>query len=148
MIPYLGGFEDSIFKRLVNSEIRKNKSEKNISELRAEAKKKLDEKLLSETIKILPLGFLAGHSLDKCFIMADEMQNSNWSQVKSLITRIGEGTKLVIIGDTNQSQSEADINVLDKLTKRWIDEPLCWKVDLSESRIRRSQIAGIAVRIM
>lgn len=148
MIPYLGGFEDSIFKRLVNSEIRKNKSEKNISELRAEAKKKLDEKLLSETIKILPLGFLAGHSLDKCFIMADEMQNSNWSQVKSLITRIGEGTKLVIIGDTNQSQSEADINVLDKLTKRWIDEPLCWKIDLSESRIRRSKIAGIAVRIM
>lgn len=76
------------------------------------------------------------------------MQNSNWKQLKSLITRTGEGTKLVIIGDTNQSQSEADINVLDKLIKKWIDEPLCWKVDLSESRIRRSQIAGIAVRIM
>ena len=148
MIPYLGGFEDSIFKRLINLEMRKNKSDRNISEFRAEAKKKLAEMLSSETIKILPLGFLAGHSLDKCFIMADEMQNSNWSQVKSLITRIGEGTKLVIIGDTNQSQSEADINVLDKLTKRWSDEPLCWKVDLSESRIRRSQIAGIAVRIM
>lgn len=76
------------------------------------------------------------------------MQNSNWKQLKSLITRTGEGTKLVIIGDTNQSQSEADINVLDKLTKRWSEEPLCWKIDLSESRIRRSQIAGIAVRIM
>lgn len=148
MIPYLGGFEDSIFKRLVNSEIRKNKSEKNIAELRTEAKNKLAEMLLSETIKIIPLGFLAGHSLDKCYVLADEMQNSNWKQLKSLITRTGEGTKLVIIGDTNQSQSEADINVLDKLTKRWSDEPLCWKVDLSESRIRRSQIAGIAVRIM
>ena len=148
MIPYLGGFEDSIFKRLLNFEIRKNKSERNISELRAEAKKKLYEMLLSETIKILPLGFLAGHSLDKCYVLADEMQNSNWKQLKSLITRIGEGTKLVIIGDTNQSQSEADINVLDKLTKRWSDEPLCWKINLSESRIRRSQIAGIAVRIM
>ena len=148
MIPYLGGFEDSIFKRLVNSEIRKNKSEKNIAELRTEAKNKLAEMLLSETIKIIPLGFLAGHSLDKCYVLADEMQNSNWKQLKSLITRTGEGTKLVIIGDTNQSQSEADINVLDKLTKRWSDEPLCWKIDLSESRVRRSQIAGIAVRIM
>ena len=148
MIPYLGGFEDSIFKRLLNLEIRKNKSEKKISELRTEAKNKLAEMLLSETIKIIPLGFLAGHSLDKCYVLADEMQNSNWKQLKSLITRTGEGTKLVIIGDTNQSQSEADINVLDKLTKRWIDEPLCWKIDLSESRIRRSQIAGIAVRIM
>lgn len=148
MIPYLGGFEDSIFKKLLNFEMRKNKSEKNISELRAEAKKKLDEMLLSETLKILPLGFLAGHSLDECYVLADEMQNSNWSQVKSLITRTGEGTKLVIIGDTNQSQSKADINVLDKLIKRWSDEPLCWKVNLSESRIRRSQIAGIAVRIM
>ena len=148
MIPYLGGFEDSIFKKLLNFEMRKNQSEKKISELRAEAKNKLAEMLLSETIKILPLGFLAGHSRDKCYVLADEMQNSNWSQVKSLITRTGEGTKLVIIGDTNQSQSEADINVLDKLTKRWSDEPLCWKIDLSESRVRRSQIAGIAVRIM
>ena len=148
MIPYLGGFEDSIFKRLLNLEIRKNKSEKKISELRTEAKNKLAEMLLSETIKIIPLGFLAGHSLDKCYVLADEMQNSNWKQLKSLITRTGEGTKLVIIGDTNQSQSEADINVLDKLIKKWIDEPLCWKIDLSESRIRRSKIAGIAVRIM
>ena len=148
MTPYLGGFEDSIFKRLLNFEIRKNKSEKKISELRAEAKNKLAEMLLSETIKILPLGFLAGHSLDKCYVLADEMQNSNWSQVKSLITRTGEGTKLIIIGDTNQSQSEADINVLDKLTNRWSEEPLCWKVDLSESRIRRSTISEIAVRIM
>lgn len=148
MIPYLGGFEDSIFKRLINLEMRKNKSDRNISELRAEAKKKLAEMLSSETIKILPLGFLAGHSLDKCYVLADEMQNSNWSQVKSLITRTGEGTKLVIIGDTKQSQSEADINVLDKLTKRWSKEPLCWQIDLSESRIRRSKIAGIAVKIM
>ena len=148
MIPYLGGLEDSIFKRLLNLEIRKNKSEKKISELRTEAKNQLAEMLLSETIKIIPLGFLAGHSLDKCYVLADEMQNSNWKQLKSLITRTGEGTKLVIIGDTNQSQSEADINVLDKLTKRWRDEPLCWKIDLSESRIRRSKIAGIAVRIM
>lgn len=148
MIPYLGGFEDSIFKRLLNLEIRKNKSEKKISELRTEAKNKLAEMLLSETIKIIPLGFLAGHSLDKCYVLADEMQNSNWKQLKSLITRTGEGTKLVIIGDTNQSQSEADINVLDKLIKKWIDEPLCWKVDLSESRIRRSTISEIAVRIM
>lgn len=148
MIPYLGGFEDSIFKRLVNFEMKKNKSDRNISELRAEAKKKLDEMLLSETIKILPLGFLAGHSLDKCYVLADEMQNANWKQLKSLITRIGEGTKLIIIGDTKQSQIGANVNVLDKLTKRWSEEPLCWKVDLSESRIRRSQIAGIAVRIM
>lgn len=148
MIPYLGGFEDSIFKRLLNLEIRKNKSEKKISELRTEAKNKLAEMLLSETIKIIPLGFLAGHSLDKCYVLADEMQNSNWKQLKSLITRTGEGTKLVIIGYTNQSQSEADINVLDKLIKKWIDEPLCWKVDLSESRIRRSTISEIAVRIM
>ena len=148
MIPYLGGFEDSIFKKLLNLEIRKNKSEKKISELRTEAKNKLAEMLLSETIKIIPLGFLAGHSLDKCYVLADEMQNSNWKQLKSLITRTGEGTKLVIIGDTNQSQSEADINVLDKLIKKWIDEPLCWQIDLSESRIRRSKIAGIAVRIM
>lgn len=148
MIPYLGGFEDSIFKRLINLEMRKNKSDRNISELRIEAKKKLAEMLSSETIKILPLGFLAGHSLDKCFIMADEMQNANWSQLKALITRIGDGTKLVVMGDKQQSQTVSEINVLERLVNRWSDEPLCWKIDLSESRIRRSKIAEIAVRIM
>ena len=148
MIPYLGGFEDSIFKRLINLEMRKNKSDRNISELRIEAKKKLAEMLSSETIKILPLGFLAGHSLDKCFIMADEMQNANWSQLKALITRIGDGTKLVVMGDKQQSQTVSEINVLERLVNRWIDEPLCWKIDLSESRIRRSTISEIAVRIM
>lgn len=128
--------------------MRKNKSDRNISELRIEAKKKLAEMLSSETIKILPLGFLAGHSLDKCFIMADEMQNANWSQLKALITRIGDGTKLVVMGDKQQSQTVSEINVLERLVNRWSDEPLCWKIDLSESRIRRSKIAEIAVRIM
>ena len=127
VIPFLGGFEDSIFKRLINNEKKNFKSSKT---------------------SIIPLGFLAGHSLDKCFIMADEMQNSNWSQLKALITRIGDGTKLVLMGDKQQSQTVSEINVLERLVNRWSDEPLCWKVDLSESRIRRSQIAGIAVRIM
>lgn len=148
VIPFLGGFEDSIFKRLINTEEKNFKSSKTIAELRLEAKKKLQEHLESGEISIIPLGFLAGHSLDKCFIMADEMQNSNWSQLKALITRIGDGTKLVLMGDKQQSQTVSEINVLERLVNRWIDEPLCWKIDLSESRIRRSQIAGIAVRIM
>ena len=148
VIPFLGGFEDSIFKRLINTEKKNFKSSKTIAELRLEAKKKLQEHLESGEISIIPLGFLAGHSLDKCFIMADEMQNSNWSQLKALITRIGDGTKLVLMGDKQQSQTVSEINVLERLVNRWSEEPLCWKVDLSESRIRRSQIAGIAVRIM
>ena len=148
VIPFLGGFEDSIFKRLINTEEKNFKSSKTIAELRLEAKKKLQEHLESGEISIIPLGFLAGHSLDKCFIMADEMQNSNWSQLKALITRIGDGTKLVLMGDKQQSQTVSEINVLERLVKRWSDEPLCWKIDLSESRIRRSAISGIAVRIM
>lgn len=148
VIPFLGGFEDSIFKRLINNEKKNFKSSKTIAELRLEAKKKLQEHLESGEISIIPLGFLAGHSLDKCFIMADEMQNSNWSQLKALITRIGDGTKLVLMGDKQQSQTVSEINVLERLVNRWSDEPLCWKIDLSESRVRRSQIAGIAVRIM
>ena len=148
VIPFLGGFEDSIFKRLINTEKKNFKSSKTIAELRLEAKKKLNEHLESGEISIIPLGFLAGHSLDKCFIMADEMQNSNWSQLKALITRIGDGTKLVVMGDKQQSQTVSEINVLERLVNRWSEEPLCWKVDLSESRIRRSTISEIAVRIM
>lgn len=50
-----------------------------------------------------PLGFLRGRTFSDTFIIADEMQNSTPSQMKMLLTRLGARSKMVVLGDTEQS---------------------------------------------
>src|SRR5210317_841402 len=54
-------------------------------------------------IRIEPLGYMRGRTFTNSLIIADEMQNSTPNQMRMLLTRIGEGTKLVITGDLEQS---------------------------------------------
>ena len=62
------------------------------------------EKLIDEKIfEICPLGFMRGRTFKNAWIVADEMQNSTISQMKMLLTRIGENSKLVITGDLEQN---------------------------------------------
>lgn len=53
-------------------------------------------------LEIAPLAFMRGRTFKHAFIIADEMQNATPSQMKMLLTRIGEGTKMVITGDLEQ----------------------------------------------
>lgn len=54
-------------------------------------------------IEICPLGLMRGRSFHNCFIVADECQNSSYEQLKMLLTRIGNNSKMVLTGDINQS---------------------------------------------
>ena len=62
------------------------------------------EKLIEDKIfEICPLGFMRGRTFKNSWIVADEMQNSTVAQMKMLLTRIGENSKLVITGDLEQN---------------------------------------------
>ena len=65
--------------------------------------KELDRMIAEGKIEISPLGFMRGRTFKHCFILADEMQNSSPGQMLMLLTRIGEGSKLAVTGDVNQS---------------------------------------------
>jgi phosphate starvation-inducible PhoH-like protein len=54
-------------------------------------------------IHIEPLGYMRGRTFDNTLIIADEMQNATPNQMKMLLTRVGEGTKLIVTGDLEQS---------------------------------------------
>ena len=54
------------------------------------------------TIEIAPLAYMRGRTLDDCFIILDEAQNTTPEQMKMLLTRIGFGSKTVINGDITQ----------------------------------------------
>jgi phosphate starvation-inducible PhoH-like protein len=62
-------------------------------------------KKLKETnkIQIVPLGFMRGRNFHDSFIVADECQNASYEQLKMLLTRIGQNSKMVLTGDMSQS---------------------------------------------
>lgn len=54
-------------------------------------------------IEIVPLGLMRGRNFHNCFIVADECQNASYDQLKMLLTRIGNDSKMVLTGDISQS---------------------------------------------
>ena len=67
------------------------------------SQKDLKSMMENQIIEISPLGFMRGRTFKHCFVLADEMQNSSPGQMLMLLTRIGEGSKLVVTGDEHQS---------------------------------------------
>jgi len=55
------------------------------------------------SIEICPLAYMRGRTFKNSFIIADEMSSSNPEQMKNLLTRLGTGSRMVVIGDTAQS---------------------------------------------
>lgn len=77
-----------------------------------EVAKMIDEQI----IEISPLAFMRGRTFKEAWIIADEMQNATPSQIKMLLTRLGDGSKIVITGDLNQAdRKNADNGLLDFL---------------------------------
>ena len=74
--------------------------------------------LEEQTIEIAPLGFMRGRTFKDCFIIADEMQNATPDQVKMLMTRLGENSKIVITGDTEQTDRSKGNNGLADLCQK------------------------------
>jgi phosphate starvation-inducible PhoH-like protein len=56
----------------------------------------------NHTIEIAPLAYMRGRSLNDCFVILDEAQNTTKEQMKMFLTRLGQGAKAVITGDTTQ----------------------------------------------
>lgn len=63
---------------------------------------RIDSMLTQEKLVIEPLAYIRGRSLGKCFFIIDEAQNLTPHEIKTIITRAGEGTKMVFTGDVFQ----------------------------------------------
>ena len=65
--------------------------------------KELDRLIYDNVIEIAPLAFMRGRTFKNTFIIGDEMQNSTPTQMKMLLTRLGESSKVVVTGDIQQN---------------------------------------------
>lgn len=70
-------------------------------------------------IEIAPLGYMRGRTFKNCWIVADEMQNSSISQMKMLLTRLGENSRLIITGDLEQYDKMDELNGLDDFLSKF-----------------------------
>ena len=80
--------------------------------------KELEHMVEEQIIEITPLAFCRGRNFKHSWIILDEAQNATPSQMKMLMTRIGEGSKIVITGDVEQTDRKTPDNGLLDLTTR------------------------------
>lgn len=82
-----------------------------------------------EIVEISPLAFMRGRTFKNAWIVADEMQNATPNQIKMLLTRIGEGSKIIVTGDVEQADRTTHNNGL---------------LDLCD-RLRKSGVTGLSI---
>ena len=62
----------------------------------------VEKKILNNTIEIAPIAFMRGRTLEDCYIILDEAQNTTKIQMKMFLTRLGKNSKMVVVGDNTQ----------------------------------------------
>jgi PhoH-like ATPase len=111
--------------------------------------KALAEMIEHEKIQIAPLAYIRGRSLDHVFFIVDEAQNLTPHEVKTIITRAGEGSKVVFTGDIHQIDTpylDSQSNGLTVLIDRMKDQDLFAHVNLVKGE--RSHLAELASTLL
>lgn len=65
--------------------------------------RRLQRCIADGSIEIAPIGFMRGRTIKNAFVVIDEAQNCTWAQLKMILTRLGDGSRMVLTGDPNQS---------------------------------------------
>lgn len=109
------------------------------------AQDKIDELVTNEKISIAPLAYIRGRTLTKIFFIVDEAQNLTPHEIKTIISRAGEDTKIVFTGDIYQIDTpylDAESNGLSYLIDKAKDHPLYAHITLQKGE--RSELANLA----
>ena len=79
----------------------------------------VEKKLENNIIEIAPIAFMRGRTLENCFIILDEAQNTTKIQMKMFLTRLGKNSKMVVVGDNTQIDliSKNDSGLIDASKK-------------------------------
>lgn len=120
------------------------KDDTNVSKYRS-----LDYLIESEVVHVEPLTYIRGRSLPKKFLIVDEAQNLRPLDVKTILTRAGEGTKVVLTGDLHQIDTpylDTYSNGLAYLISRFINEDFFCYLNLRKSA--RSALAERSAELL
>ena len=79
----------------------------------------VEKKINNGIIEIAPIAFMRGRTLENCFVILDEAQNTSKIQMKMFLTRLGKNSQMVVVGDITQIDlvSKNDSGLLDAKVK-------------------------------
>ena len=109
----------------------------------------LDLNACKDVMEVLPLTYIRGSSISNAFIIVDEAQNATPSEMKTIITRVGEGSKMVLTGDISQIDNRflsRECNGLTMAIKKFWGNDLYSHVSLKN--VERSRLADLASRVL
>ncbi len=122
---------------------------KHVFNPRSQEYQKIEEMLKEEKLAISPLAFIRGRSVSNSFFIIDEAQNLTPHEIKTIITRAGEGTKMVFTGDLQQIDSpylDMKSNGLAFMTDRMRSQDLFAHINLVKGE--RSYLAELASNLL
>ncbi|MBM5826013.1 MAG: PhoH family protein [Cyanobacteria bacterium M_surface_10_m2_119] len=100
-------------------------------------------------LEVEAISYIRGRSIPRQYMVVDEAQNLTPHEVKTIVTRVGEGTKIVLTGDPYQIDNpyvDAESNGLTWLVERFKGQPLAGHVTLQ--RGERSELAELAANLL
>ncbi|MCB0334891.1 MAG: PhoH family protein [Bdellovibrionales bacterium] len=110
---------------------------------------RIDEMVAGEKIEVVPLTYIRGRSISNVIIIVDESQNLTPHEVKTIITRAGENTKIIFTGDIYQIDTpylDAQSNGLSYLIDRLKNQKIFAHVTLQKGE--RSELANLANELL
>jgi PhoH-like ATPase len=113
------------------------------------AEEQLQFLLDSKKIELEALTYIRGRSIPNQYLIIDEAQNLTPHEIKTIISRAGEGTKIVLTGDPYQIDNpylDASSNGLAYLVERFKGQPIFGHVILSKSE--RSELSSLAANLL
>ena len=135
--PYMEPLWDNL--KMIQGQFENNESEY----------KAINQMVETEKLVIQPLAYIRGRSISNVFFIVDEAQNLTPLEMKTIITRAGENTKIVFTGDINQIDTpylDSQSNGLSFLIDKIRNHPMCSVITLEKGE--RSELANLANELM
>lgn len=114
----------------------------------AQVQMQIEDMMETGILRVFPLAYIRGMSIKNSFIICDEAQNIGRTLMRDIVTRCGQGSKLVILGDTNQ----IDVPFLDKansgltyIAHNMKGSRKCAQITFTEKESVRSELAAEAL---
>ncbi len=120
-------------------------------ESREQVAMQVDDLFDDGVIEVCSLAYIRGRSLSNTYIIIDEAQNLSRLQAKTLVTRVGPGSKIVFMGDTDQiDNAKLDRRTcgISYLSEKFKNSPLCAQLEFDKDESVRSKLAVEAIKLL
>ena len=155
-LGYLPGTEkekiEPLFRPVMdNMEILVDSSKEDRFSNEKELKGKIDDIFCRNIVDMQAIGYLRGRSIQNTFMAVDEAQNLSSNAAKAIVTRAGEGTKIIICGDPQQIDNQyldSKNNGISYLAEKMKYSSVCAVISTEEKDVVRSNLAKEAVKYL